>query len=292
MGETLDLPLFLIDSPPILFRPVDRECVEYLELRDSIAESGLHNSILVRRSETNRGRYEVVDGNWRVHCCRDLEMETIPAIVKEATDWDVMVFQIQAQAIRPHTRPVDFARQMKRMLSLQPEMTASDLSVVLKKSPKWVYDQLNLLELTEDEQRMVDRGEIPLKSAYMLAKFPRFLRREEIGMAKQMGAREFEQYAAPKLKAYKEACRKGSLDTYYAEEFQPQPHLRSLRKILRELENPLEGIAVLASEGCRGEREAFYAALKWVVHLDTLSIAKAKKKHHDLQRNKELGEEE
>ena len=70
---------------------------------------------------------------------------------------------------------------MKRMLTLQPDMTASDLSVVLKKSPKWVYDQLNLLELTEEEQRMVNLGEIPLKSAYMLAKFPRFLRREEIG---------------------------------------------------------------------------------------------------------------
>ena len=93
-----EIPLTLIDTPPVLLRPVDRLSLDYIELRDSIAEHGVLSSISVR---PKRDRFEVIDGMYRLSCAIDIGLKAIPATVKHGvTDEELPLLQIQANACR------------------------------------------------------------------------------------------------------------------------------------------------------------------------------------------------
>ena len=81
-----------------------------------------------------------------------------------------MAAQIQANAIRPTTKKTDFARQLKKILDANPGMSHAKLQGLIHKNPGWIGEQLGLLRLTQVIQKAVDRGEIPLMSAYMLSR--------------------------------------------------------------------------------------------------------------------------
>ena len=103
--EFREIPLDQIVEPWIVLRIVNRESVEYLELRDSIAHQGLLNSICVRPSTRRPGYYEVVDGMYRWTAAKELRLSALPCVVKHSlTDQDVLAIQIQANALRPDRR--------------------------------------------------------------------------------------------------------------------------------------------------------------------------------------------
>lgn len=52
-----------LDPPIALLRMIDKGCLEYLELTDSIADNGVLNSILVRPSPADSSRFQIVDSN-------------------------------------------------------------------------------------------------------------------------------------------------------------------------------------------------------------------------------------
>jgi len=107
-------------------------------MRDSIASEGFWNSISVRPAKED-DRYEIIDGLFRYTCACDLGLESMPCIIKRnVSDDAVLAAQIQANAIRPETKPVEFARQMKQILTRRPEMTFDELAHLIHKSPSWV----------------------------------------------------------------------------------------------------------------------------------------------------------
>ena len=112
----------------MVLRLVNRGCLAYMELRDSIANRGVLNSILVRPSVRFPGKYDVADGLYRVNGARDAGLPMVPALVKDLTDDDLLAIQIQANAIRPETTPMEFARQIKRIMEAQPEVTMAEIS--------------------------------------------------------------------------------------------------------------------------------------------------------------------
>ena len=46
-------------------------------------------------------------------------MRRCPALVRDLTDDDLLAIQIQANALRPETTPMDYARQIKRIMDGQ-----------------------------------------------------------------------------------------------------------------------------------------------------------------------------
>ena len=60
---------------------------------------------------------EVVDGLYRRAACCELRRPAMPCIVKHnLTDEDVLAIQIQANALRPETTAMEYARQIKRIM--------------------------------------------------------------------------------------------------------------------------------------------------------------------------------
>ena len=263
------IPLDKLTDPWILLRPVLRDSTDFLELKTSMDENGLLNSIAVRPSERKPGFWEIIDGMWRTTAARDLDLESLPCIIKYGvTDDEVLALQIQANAIRPETRPVEFAKQLKRIQKMQDGITLRQLSSMVNKNTLWVQQQLGLLRLPREIQKAIDRGEISLGNAYMLVKIPPRLRPEYIDHAKIMNASAFKALAAGVIKHFKEAVRQGKLDTFFTEDFKAQPYLRALKEIQAEAETKMEAALIIASECCKTPLDGWVAALRWAMHTD------------------------
>ena len=273
-------PIEKLILPRVLLRPVRTNTVEYLELHNSIEKIGFLNSISVRHHPDQPGMYEILDGVYRYNVAKDLELPSIPVILKEGelTDFDLMTIQIQANAVRPTTKPCEFARQLKRIQKEIPDITISQLSVLVSKSPHWVKIQLNLLFLEPKYQLAVDRGEICLQNAYMLCRIHARLRSKYALYAKTMPASEFSALAASVIKQFREAIRQGKLDAFFTEEFTPQPYLRPLREVQWELTKCDEGPLILAQEGCKTALDGWKMALQWAINLDKDSVEKQRRR--------------
>ena len=100
------------------------------------------------------------------------------------------------------------------------DATLADVSNLIHKHPAWVRQQLDLLSLRADIQKAVERGEIPLQSAYMLAKLPRTWQVQFIGLAKTAPAKEFTPMIARLVKQVQEDARQGKL-TDFCKDFEP-----------------------------------------------------------------------
>lgn len=274
MVDRLDwLPIAQVHEPWILLRPVVTDCVDYLELRDSIRRSGLILPICVRPSSRQPGDYEVVDGMRRYTVSKEIRSERMPCLIKhEVSDNEVLSLQLQANAVHAETRPIEYSRQLRRILETSPGMTMAELAHLAGKSPVWIREMLNLLRLSKDIQLKVDRGDIPAQSAYMLRKIPVRWRKDYTDMAVVMPSNEFCRLAAGVVKRFKEAKAQGKLDERYVLEWQPRAHMRGIKDVKSELDKPCFGATLLATEGCKTVLDGFYTALKWVLHLDTVSI--------------------
>ncbi len=271
------IPLDQIIEPWVILRVVNRESVEFLELRDSIAHQGLLNSICVRPSPQRPDKVEVVDGLYRRAACCELRQPAMPCIVKHnLTDEDVLALQIQANALRPETTVIEYARQIRRIMDAitvrqGTDATLAEVSSLIHKGPAWIKHQLDLLGLRADIQKAVERGEIPLQSAYMLAKLSRARQAEFIDLAKAASVREVVPLIAKLVKQMQEAARQGKLHDYCTD-FEPVAYLRPLKEVLGEYrQHQLGGLAVVKA-GSKTPVDGWYLALEWALHLDEESI--------------------
>lgn len=272
-----------IIEPWVVLRAVTRESIEYLELRDSLGAVGPLNSICVRPSMRRPGCYEVVDGLYRYTVACELRLPALPCVVKHnLTDDDVLALQIQANALRPETTAIEYARQIRRIMDAVTarqgtDATLADVSNLVHKSVDWIGKQLRLLGLRPDIQKTVERGEIPLKSAYTLAKLPRIRQGQLVELAKTAPAQEFVPVAARLVKQIQEDARQGKLHDL-CKDFEPVPHLRPLKDVLAEYkEHHLGGLATVKA-GSQTPADGWYLALEWVLNLDEESVRKQRER--------------
>ena len=171
---------------------------------------------------------------------------------------------------------MEYARQIKRIMDAltarqAADATLADVSNMIHKSPAWISDQLRLLGLRPDIQKAVERGEIPRKSAYTLAKLPHIHQVQLVERAKTIPSREFVPVAARLVKQIQESARQGKLHDL-CKDFEPVPHLRSLKDVLTEYrEHQLGGLALTKAD-CKTPVAGWYLALQWVLNLDEESI--------------------
>lgn len=269
--KTEKIPIELIRDPKIALRPVRKNTLEYLAFRDSVRAKGLLNSIAVR--PVVPPNYEVIDGFYRLTICRELGRKAVPCIVRDATDEEVLTLQIVANAVRPETRPVEFARQLKRVQEAIPGIDLPTLAVKVNKTAQWVRSQLGLLNLVPEAAGRVDRGEMPLQSAYLLAKVPQHKQLNLVEDAVRLSVKDFKGLAESVIRQWMEAAKQGRMAAYYDRQAHAtQPYMRSLKETLEEIRARKLAASVLSAEGVLTLIDAFYAGLRWASHLDKASV--------------------
>jgi ParB/RepB/Spo0J family partition protein len=276
------IPLQMIRENPVALRSVNTKDEEYISLVDSVRRRGILNAIVVREvkdPETGVIFYGLVDGLHRYTAAGDAGLTEIPANVIAASDADVLEAQIIANIHKIETRPVEYTHQLMRILAGNPTMTASDLAGRLAKSSTWVSERLSLDKLIESIAKIVDEGKIVLANAYALAKLPAEEQTNFIDRAMTMQPPEFIPTANARLKELRDAKRQGRDPSKH--EFVAVPHLRKISEIKSELEHPEIGPMLINEIGAPTPQDAFNLAIKWVLHMDDLSIAAAKKKDEE-----------
>lgn len=286
--EVRNIPIQDIVEPTVLMRLVDTGSLEYLEMYHSMQDNEFLNSISVRPSKKYPSKYEIMDGIWRYTIAQHLQFEMVPCIIKDVDDdTDVLFLQIQANAIRPETHLCEYAAVLDRILKSDPEMTFVALAGRLRKEEGWIRDTLSLNRLTTQIRKSVNRGEIPLKSARLLAKIPQSWQELFFSQAKMLTYKDFSPVVRRAIKDFKEAKRRGTMKDFYDKQFTPHPFLRTMRDLVNEMEHCEEGAVYLVTEDL-SPIQAWKRAVQWVLHMDPKGVEAQKKRHtgmHDKVKN-------
>jgi len=162
MTETLEAPrsggrgvaLRLIAPNP--FQPRTRFDDSTLkELADSIRETGILQPVLLR--PVPEGGYQLVVGERRLRAAQLAGLETIPAIVRELEDREMLEFAIVENVQREDLNPIDEAKGYQA-LATRVGLTHDEISKRVGKHRTAITNALRLLGLPVEVQDMVSRG--------------------------------------------------------------------------------------------------------------------------------------
>ena len=138
------------------------------ELADSISQHGVLQPLLLRPMPT--GGYRIVAGERRWRAARMAGLTEVPAVIREMTDAEEMLFALIENLQREDLTPLEEARGYRTLIEAQ-DFTQEEVSQAVGKSRPAVTNALRLLNLPEDIQQMLEDGEITAGHARTLLSF-------------------------------------------------------------------------------------------------------------------------
>jgi hypothetical protein len=87
---------------------------------------------------------------------------------------------IKPAILRIPTKPIEYAKQLARILEKNPQMDLAEFARRIDKTVDWVTDRLGLLKLIPELQKKVDNLEIDLQAAIDLSKLPEAEQRRKL----------------------------------------------------------------------------------------------------------------
>ena len=158
-----------------------RDGMENEELKESVKESGLLEPIIVR--SFSAGTYEIISGHRRVEVCKELGIQTIPAIVRDMTKDEAVIAMVDSNLQREHLLPSEkaFAYKMKlEAMKHQGKATSRQLVGELESADKisesesgrQVQRYIRLTHLIPELLKLVDEERIAFTPAVELSYLP------------------------------------------------------------------------------------------------------------------------
>lgn len=138
------------------------------ELADSISQHGVLQPLLLRPLLT--GGYRIVAGERRWRAARMAGLTEVPAIIREMSDAEEMLFALIENLQREDLTPLEEARGYRTLIEAQ-DFTQEEVSKAVGKSRPAITNALRILNLPEDIQGMLERGEITAGHARTLLSF-------------------------------------------------------------------------------------------------------------------------
>lgn len=138
------------------------------ELADSIARDGVMEPVIVRRVN---GEYQLVSGERRVRASMLAGVATVPAIVREIDDTDMLKFGLIENIQREDLNAIELARGYE-MLMREFGWTQEQCAEEVGKKRVTITNTLRLLNLPEDVQHAVVDGSITMGHARALLALP------------------------------------------------------------------------------------------------------------------------
>ena len=165
-GNTaIEVPLSQIRSNPYQPRKFfDEEALN--ELADSIKEYGVVEPVILKKSVKG---YEIVAGERRCKASKIAGLTTVPAIVKDFTDEEMMEIALLENIQREDLNPVDTAVSISNILEVR-NMTQEEFAKKFGKSRSYITNLLGLLNLPKSVQELVKNGKLSMSHARSLSK--------------------------------------------------------------------------------------------------------------------------
>ena len=155
-GEQRMVAIAQVRSSPLNPRKDFRD-EELAELADSIRTKGLVQPIIVRPSTTAAGEFEIVAGERRWRASLKAGIHTVPVIVRELTDKEVLELAIIENVQRQDLNAIEEATGYRDLVE-RFEYNQEQLSEIIGKSRSHVANTLRLLKLPVAVQALVQQG--------------------------------------------------------------------------------------------------------------------------------------
>lgn len=267
-----------IKENPVALRAVDRENEQYLYLVQDVKRRGVLQPITVREQlEDGVSYYEICDGLHRYSAAIDAGLTELNVIIQDYDDAQVEEVQIVANLVRVDTKPIDYTKQILRMMTRNPLMTVPELSKRISQPEAFINGRLSLLKLDPTIQALVNEGDIKLNNAYALSKLPQEEQHNFVDAAMTQKPAEFVPSVQARAKELRDSKRAGKEAGTVV--WEPTAHLRKMGELKSEFSNCEAGPAICASVGAESAAEGFAAAIAWVISLDDASVESQRSKN-------------
>ncbi|HEM4018582.1 TPA: ParB/RepB/Spo0J family partition protein [Streptococcus suis] len=173
---------------------------ELLELAQSIKENGLIQPIIVRKSSIIG--YELLAGERRLRASQLAGLTTIPAVVKELTDDDLLYQAIIENLQRSNLNPIEEAASYQKLISRG--LTHDEVAQIMGKSRPYISNLLRLLNLSYQTKQAVEEGQISQGHARQLVSFSEEKQAEwvQLILSKDLSVRTLEKLIAANKKKH------------------------------------------------------------------------------------------
>ena len=169
------------------------------ELKESIEKNGLLQPIIVKKAVKG---YYIIAGERRYRAFELLDRKEIPAIIKEMTDEEMMVFAVLENLQREDLSALEESESYKNLMDKM-SLTQEELAKKLGKSRPYIANSLRLLKLPTEIKNKLEQGVISTAHARTLLSLKTKKAMEEVCVLvveRKMSVRELEEYVAKLLK--------------------------------------------------------------------------------------------
>ena len=152
--------LLLSDIVPNKFQPRKNFDDESLnDLTNSIKERGVIQPIIVRKSDTENSKFEIIAGERRWIAARKAGFHDIPVVVTEADDLKSLEFAIVENVQRHDLNPLEEAQGYKRLID-DFSYDQEKVSKFIGKSRSYITNSIRLLNLPSEVLKFIEEKKI------------------------------------------------------------------------------------------------------------------------------------
>ena len=137
------------------------------ELTDSIKERGMIQPIIVRKSNEDKSKFEIIAGERRWLAAQRAGLHNVPVVVTEADDLKSLEFAIVENVQRHDLNPLEEAQGYKRLID-EFSYDQEKVSKFIGKSRSHITNTLRLLTLPEDVIKSIETQKLTAGHAKVL----------------------------------------------------------------------------------------------------------------------------
>ena len=137
------------------------------ELTNSIKERGIIQPIIVRKSNDDISKFEIIAGERRWLAAQKAGLHNVPVVVTEADDLKSLEFAIVENVQRHDLNPLEEAQGYKRLID-EFSYDQEKVSKFIGKSRSYITNSLRLLTLPDDVIKLVEKQKLTTGHAKIL----------------------------------------------------------------------------------------------------------------------------
>ena len=241
--ETKTNKLPLSEIVPNKFQPrknFDKENLE--DLTNSIKERGVIQPIIVRLSNLENSKYEIIAGERRWLAASKAGLHEIPVVVTEADDLKSLEFAIVENVQRHDLNPLEEAQGYKRLID-EFSYDQEKVSKFIGKSRSYITNSLRLLNLPAEVLNYVENKKISAGHAKILVGLDNATFIAEKIIEKKLSVRQTENF----VKIFRKKPNKSTISK--------DPNIKNLEQIISDK----TGLSVLIKNNKRNKGTITFA---------------------------------
>jgi len=137
------------------------------DLTNSIKERGMIQPIIVRKSNDNKSKFEIIAGERRWLAAQRAGLHNVPVVVTEADDLKSLEFAIVENVQRHDLNPLEEAQGYKRLID-EFSYDQEKVSKFIGKSRSHVTNSLRILSLPNDVIKLIETQKLTAGHAKIL----------------------------------------------------------------------------------------------------------------------------